>query len=159
MTVFFWSHPELPWLQSLVCTKLFLPTCCVMPLPQSCAANLWAHCCLHGWLGASTTVITQHICKAQRLSDMPAPSNTRKHSTWTQLIYLQQNDPPTHADCFQKIRICHALLHLAFHASLMKYWHFSNNIFFSRKIQENKVLSYNGNSLKYRPKYLHGPLA
>lgn len=96
--------------------------------PELCSKSV-SRCCLHGWLAASTTVITQHICKAQRLSDMPAPSNTRKHSTWTQLIYLKQNDPPTHADCFQKLRIYHALLHLAFHTSLMKYWHFSNNIF------------------------------
>jgi len=69
--------------------------------PELCSKSV-SLCCLHGQLAASTAVITQHICKAQKLSDMPAPSNTWKQSTWTELIYLQQNDPPTHGDCFEK---------------------------------------------------------
>lgn len=78
--------------------------------PELCSKSV-SLCCLHGQLAASTAVITQHICKAQKLSDMPAPSNTWKQSTWTELIYLQQTDPPTHGDCFggKKLRICHAL--------------------------------------------------
>jgi len=49
-----------PWFLSLLslCIKLFLPTCHVMPLPQSCAAKSVNCCCLHGWLGAATAVIT-----------------------------------------------------------------------------------------------------
>lgn len=58
----------------------------------------------------------------------------------------------------KKLRICHALKtngrHFAFHASLMKYWHFSKNIFPKR----NSSLSYEGNSLKYQPKYQLSPL-
>lgn len=42
------SYAQLSWFLSLMCIKLFLPTCHVMPLPQSCAAKSVNRCCLHG---------------------------------------------------------------------------------------------------------------
>ncbi len=120
--------------------------------PELCSKSA-SRCCLHGWLAASTTVITQHICKAQRLNGMPSPSNTQKHMDTTDLFTAKLSTNTCWL--FWKLRIRHALLHLAFYACLMKYWHFSNTIF----LQEKEVLSYNCNSLKYRPKYLHGSLA
>ncbi len=53
--------------------------------PELCSKSA-SRCCLHGWLAASTTVITQHICKAQRLNGMPSPSNTQKHMDTTDLF-------------------------------------------------------------------------